>query len=135
MVMACSPGCDGAQGWGICAGRLIDQPLSSFPGDEVWPSAGERLRLEYRAGGRFTGRRPGMRAYRFVWVAVLGVSVLMAAPRPQTPPVKDRKQLQADSKRFAQQIHAVIEQIALTYVRPVRRDDLVEAAITGLYQA
>ena len=40
-----------------------------------------------------------MRAYRFVWMAVLGGAVVMAAPGPQAPPVKDRKQLLADSRR------------------------------------
>jgi carboxyl-terminal processing protease len=76
-----------------------------------------------------------MRAFRFGWVAVLGVSMVMAAPAPRTPTVKDRNQLRAESKRFAQQIHSVVEQVVQSYVRTVRREDLMEAAIIGLYEA
>jgi C-terminal processing protease CtpA/Prc len=76
-----------------------------------------------------------MRAFRFGWLALLAVSMLMAAPVPRTPNVKDRKQLQAESRRFAQHVQSVIEQIVQTYVRPVKREDLMEAAITGLYEA
>jgi carboxyl-terminal processing protease len=76
-----------------------------------------------------------MRAYRFGWLALLGISMVMAAPVPRTPSVKDRKQLQAESKRFAQQVHGVIEQVVQSYVKPVRREDLMEAAIAGLYEA
>ena len=47
-----------------------------------------------------------MRAYRFFWLAILGGAVALAAPGPQAPPVKDRKKLAADCRRFAQQVHA-----------------------------
>jgi carboxyl-terminal processing protease len=76
-----------------------------------------------------------MRVYRFGWLAVLGVSMVTAAPVPRTPTVKDRRLLQAESRRFAQQLHTVIDQIVQSYVRPVRREDLMEAAIAGLFQA
>src|SRR5262245_54798191 len=77
-----------------------------------------------------------MRAYLFVWVAALGFSVAIAAPVPPgPPPAKHRKQLRADSRRFAQQLHGVIDQIVEHYVRPVSREDLMEAAVLGLYQA
>jgi carboxyl-terminal processing protease len=77
-----------------------------------------------------------MRAYLFVWVLALGVSVVMAAPRPQAPSSpKDRKQLRADSRRFAGQVNNLIEQIVAQYVRPVPREALLEAALVGLFQA
>jgi C-terminal processing protease CtpA/Prc len=77
-----------------------------------------------------------MRAYLFVWVAALGFSVVVAAPVPPgPPPAKDRKQLRSDSRRFAQQLNGVIDQIVDHYVRPVSRENLMEAAVVGLYQA
>ncbi len=76
-----------------------------------------------------------MRVFRFGWLAILGVSMVTAAPVPRMPTVKDRRQLQAESRRFAQQLHTIVEQIVQSYVRPVRREDLMEAAIAGLYEA
>jgi C-terminal processing protease CtpA/Prc len=78
-----------------------------------------------------------MRAYLFLWLAMLGGTVVLAAPRPHTPPtpVQERKQLRADSRRFAQQLHGIIEQILENYVRPVSREDLMESALAGLYRA
>jgi C-terminal processing protease CtpA/Prc len=77
-----------------------------------------------------------MRAYLFVWVLVLAVSVVVAAPGPPgPPPLKDRKQLRADCRRFAGQLNNVIEQIVGQYVRPVQREALLEAALVGLFQA
>jgi carboxyl-terminal processing protease len=59
-----------------------------------------------------------------------------AAPRPAiAPPVKDPKALQQEARRFAVQVHCLIEQVAEHYVRPVTREALLEAALAGLYQA
>jgi carboxyl-terminal processing protease len=77
-----------------------------------------------------------MRACLFLWVVVLGMSAVIAAPRPLVrPATKDRKQLRIESRRFAQQLHGLLDQIAVYYIRPVSREDLTMAALVGLYQA
>src|SRR5262245_33371707 len=71
-----------------------------------------------------------------VSLAILTGGVAEAAPLPPgPPPVRDRKELRSASRRFAQQLNYVIGRIADQYVRPVKREDLLEAAVIGLYQA
>jgi carboxyl-terminal processing protease len=52
------------------------------------------------------------------------------APGPANP-----KALQAEARRFAQRMNAVVEQVVEKYVRPVDREDLLEAAVAGLFEA
>lgn len=68
-------------------------------------------------------------------VAVVGAA--SAAPGPQTaaPPVRDAKALKAEARQFAQQLSYLIGQIHTQYVRPVGREELLEAALLGVYQA
>ena len=76
-----------------------------------------------------------MRAYLFLWAAVLGTAAVMAAPIPPAPPAKDRQQVRDDSQRFAQQLQRIIGQVVANYVRPVSRENLMTAALIGLHQA
>jgi C-terminal processing protease CtpA/Prc len=72
------------------------------------------------------------------WLIVVAIlaSPAPAAPPPSAPPAaKDRKESRAESRKFAQQLAYLTEQITQHYVRPVSREDLLEAALAGLYQA
>jgi carboxyl-terminal processing protease len=66
-------------------------------------------------------------------------ALLLAAPVPtgQTPAAAPttQAQFQAAARDYARNIFQVIGTIEANYVRPVNRADLVEAALTGLYEA
>ena len=69
-------------------------------------------------------------------VAIVVAPAARAAPPPVAPPgPANPKALQAESRRFAQQMNTVVESVTEKYVRVVAREDLIEAAITGLFQA
>ncbi len=77
-----------------------------------------------------------MRQGRWLIVVAALASAAHAAPPPATPrPAKDRKELRAESRKYAQQLGHLTEQISQSYVRPVPREDLLEAALVALYQA
>jgi carboxyl-terminal processing protease len=69
-------------------------------------------------------------------VAIVGAQAAQAAPNPvPAPGPANPKALQAESRRFAQQMNTVVERVAENYVRAVKREDLLEAAMAGLFQA
>ncbi len=73
-----------------------------------------------------------------VLFAVLLAPGLAAAPIPVPAPAPDKLDpaaRAAAAKGFAQQLLHVVEQVAEQYVRPVSREDLVHAALVGLYEA
>lgn len=74
------------------------------------------------------------------WLAPLAILVTampgVAAPGPATPPAaRVSKDFRVEARRFAQQLGHLVEQVANQYVRPVNREDLLEAALVALYQA
>jgi carboxyl-terminal processing protease len=64
---------------------------------------------------------------------------LLAAPAPTGPAPAaapaTQTQLQAAAREYAQNLTQVVDTIERGYVRPVSRLDLIEAALTGLYEA
>jgi C-terminal peptidase prc len=71
---------------------------------------------------------------------LIGVVVIVgaaeAAPGPPPPaPVKNRKELRAEARRYGQNLANLVDQISAHYVRPVVKEDLFEAGLTALYQA
>src|SRR5947209_18036132 len=67
---------------------------------------------------------------------LLGVGSLTAAPLPRagTPaPFPGARGRQAEARRFARQLLVITGQVADQYVRPVSREELLLAALTGLY--
>ena len=62
-------------------------------------------------------------------------TALAAAPDSAGPPLPLDPQLQTDAREYGFSLFQVIAQIEQDYVRPVSRADLVEAAVTGLYEA
>lgn len=73
---------------------------------------------------------------RWLLLLVLSAGVVEAAPGPPAPPaVKDRKQLRAQAKSYARQMCLLLDQIATHYIRPIAREELLETALRGLYQA
>src|SRR5437773_12187535 len=62
-------------------------------------------------------------------------TALAAAPDSAGPPLPPDPQLQTDAREYGFSLFQVIAQIEQDYVRPVSRADLVEAAVTGLYEA
>ncbi|MFO0843737.1 MAG: S41 family peptidase [Gemmataceae bacterium] len=70
-----------------------------------------------------------------VFVLVLAPPAVASPVPPGPPPVKDRKALREEANRFAHQLSHFSEQVSLNYYRPVNREDLLEGALYGLYQA
>ena len=69
-------------------------------------------------------------------VAIVGTQAVRGAPNPvPAPGPANPKALQAESRRFAHQMNAVVDQVAEKYVRAVNREDLIEAAMAGLFEA
>ena len=75
--------------------------------------------------------------YRWLLIGAIVVApALCAAPPPVPPPgPANPKALEAESRRFAQQLNTVVETVRDKYVRVVAREDLLEAALTGLFHA
>lgn len=77
-----------------------------------------------------------MRQGRWLVLALIVAHLAQASPVPPgPPPVKDRKALREQARNYAQQLNRFTEQVSLHYFRPVGREDLLEAAVHGLYQA
>lgn len=70
-----------------------------------------------------------------VFVAAVVGAPAAPGPRTNAPPVRDAKALRAEARLFAQQLSYLVGQIHSQYVRPVGREELIEAALQGLYQA
>ena len=68
-------------------------------------------------------------------VAILATPAISAPPPSAPPRPKNRKESRADAGKFAQQVGHLIDQITQHYIRPLPREDLLEAALVGLYQA
>jgi C-terminal peptidase prc len=66
-------------------------------------------------------------------------AALLAAPVPAGKPVTaapaNPAQVQAAARDYAVNLSAILDAVEQYYVRPVRRADLVEAALGGLYEA
>lgn len=73
-----------------------------------------------------------MRAIFGTWVMLLCVSAAVAAPgRPPAPAPKPDE----NARRFAIELYQALDQISDSYVRPLPREKLYEAALKGLYRA
>jgi len=75
-----------------------------------------------------------------LWLAMVGLliagSQAEAAPEPVPRPVPtDRQTLRAEAKQFARQLRALCNQIATNYIREIRREELLEAGLRGVYEA
>lgn len=75
------------------------------------------------------------RGLGLIILAILASEIKADSAPPAPDPVKNRKELKANARKYAQQLHFLIEQVSNQYIRPVTREDLLEAALTGLYQA
>src|SRR5262249_41478008 len=65
----------------------------------------------------------------------LAVSFALAAPTPKAPPpIKDRRKSPGPPRLFAQRLALPAGQVAQRYVRPISREQLLEAAVTALYR-
>ena len=66
-------------------------------------------------------------------------AALVAAPVPASKPATtapaNEAQIQAAARDYAANLSAILDAVDQYYVRPVRRADLVEAALAGLYEA
>ena len=77
-----------------------------------------------------------MRHRWLLLVAIVGTQAAQGAPNPvPAPGPANPKALQVEARRFAQHMNAVVDQVAEKYVRPVSREDLLEAAMAGLFEA
>jgi len=80
-----------------------------------------------------------MRRTLFAVVCLLSPAPLLAAPVPagQSPAARPitEAHLQAAASGYQQHLSQILDTIEATYVRPVHRADLVEAALAGLYEA
>jgi carboxyl-terminal processing protease len=73
-----------------------------------------------------------MRQFLVLSTVLLGAGVARAAPGPAAPaggPPSDA------ARTFALQLVGVVDQVADQYVRPVAHEDLLRAALAGLYEA
>ncbi len=75
-------------------------------------------------------RNPGV-----MLLMVLGGGVLASPVPPGGPSAKNPKALHEEAQRYAQQMSLFTDQLVMHYFRPLQREDLLEAAILGLYQA
>ncbi len=78
-----------------------------------------------------------MRGMLVLTAALLGVGVAPAAPRTlpaPAPPPTDASH-HAEAQAFAQQLLLLTSQVAMHYVRPVERADLLTTALSGVYEA
>ena len=78
-----------------------------------------------------------MKPYAALFAALLGAAALSAAPVPAPAPPSGPpggKAVKAEAVAFAQQLLGVAAQVSDAYVRPVSRENLLYAALAGLYQ-
>jgi hypothetical protein len=78
-----------------------------------------------------------MKPYPALLAALLAAGALSAAPVPAPAPPSGPpggKAVKAEAIIFAQQLLYVVGQVAYNYVRPVSREDLLYAALAGLYE-
>src|SRR4051794_16276577 len=90
---------------------------------------------------RWTGTLAGGRRVRTclsIIILITGITCVLAAPRPGKPegPGKPGEQLNlTEIHAFAEQLLTVIDQVADGYHKPIAREELLHAALVGLYQA
>lgn len=65
---------------------------------------------------------------------LLAVGLLAGAPAPAPPGPPVSRRSDGPAERFTPLLLNVIEQVAKEYVRPVQREELLLAALTGLYE-
>src|SRR5262245_32971408 len=90
-----------------------------------------------RSGPSPRARRDVMRRTLVALSWLLCPASLVAAPAPAGQPAAPpagQAQLQA-AREYVQNLSVVLEAVEEYYVRPVRRADLIEAALAGLYEA
>src|SRR5689334_19006952 len=78
-----------------------------------------------------------MKPYAALFAALLGAAALSAAPVPAPAPSSGPpggKAVKAEAVAFAQQLLSITAQVSVNYVREVPREDLLYAALAGLYQ-
>lgn len=79
-----------------------------------------------------------MRTLFLVAGILSGAGLVLAAPRPGGPEpasTADPRLTPAEVHRFADELVGIIDQITFSYYQPINREDLLRAALVGLYQA